>query len=136
MLEAKLKHLEFIQGIINRMAANSFSLKTWAVTIVSAIIVLATKDGYPRAIPVAWVPIVLFWFLDAYFLRMERIYRGIYAVVADKTEAEIDFELSPAGYDVKVKSYAATMLSITLGTFYGGLFVAVLALYCVCRSCR
>lgn len=32
------KHLEFIQGIINRMGGNSFALKGLAVTLVTAII--------------------------------------------------------------------------------------------------
>ena len=28
-MEKKLKHLEFIQGVINRLAANSFQMKGW-----------------------------------------------------------------------------------------------------------
>ena len=31
LMDAKLKHLEMIQGVINRMGANSFMLKSWAV---------------------------------------------------------------------------------------------------------
>ena len=42
--ENKLKHLELIQGIINRMASNSFALKGWAVTLVAGIFALASKD--------------------------------------------------------------------------------------------
>lgn len=36
-MESKIKHLEMIQGIINRMASNSFYLKGWAVTLVAGI---------------------------------------------------------------------------------------------------
>jgi len=36
-MENKIKHLEMIQGVINRMASNSFALKGWAVTLVSGI---------------------------------------------------------------------------------------------------
>lgn len=32
-MDNKLKHLELIQGVINRMASNSFKLKGWAVTL-------------------------------------------------------------------------------------------------------
>ena len=41
----KLKHLEFIQGIITRMANNSFMLKGWAVTLVAGIFALSSKDS-------------------------------------------------------------------------------------------
>ena len=40
----KITHLEMVQGIINRMASNSFMLKGWAVTLVAGIFALASKD--------------------------------------------------------------------------------------------
>ena len=40
-MENKIKHLEIIQGIINRMAGNSFALKGWAVTLIAGIFALA-----------------------------------------------------------------------------------------------
>lgn len=43
-MENRIKHLELIQVIITRMAGNSFMLKGWAVTLVSGIFVLASKD--------------------------------------------------------------------------------------------
>lgn len=44
MCEKKLKHLEFIQDMISRMAKNSFALKGWAVTLVAALFALAAKE--------------------------------------------------------------------------------------------
>ena len=44
-MENKLKHLEMIQGIINRMASNSFALKGWSVTLVAGIFALSSKDA-------------------------------------------------------------------------------------------
>jgi hypothetical protein len=38
--EAWVKHLEFIQNAITRMATNSFWLKGWAVTLVAATFAL------------------------------------------------------------------------------------------------
>jgi len=78
MNDNKLKHLEFVQNVISRMAANSFLLKGWSVTLVAAIFALATKDGNPSLLPVAYLPAFVFWFLDAYFLRQERLYRKLY----------------------------------------------------------
>ena len=34
-MQQKLKHLEFIQGVINRLATNSFLMKGWSVVLVA-----------------------------------------------------------------------------------------------------
>jgi hypothetical protein len=48
MTKEKIKHLEFIQNVITRMNKNSFQLKGWTVTIVSAILAIyvSTKNCY------------------------------------------------------------------------------------------
>ena len=48
MSEDKLKHLEFIQNVITRMNTNSFQIKGWTVTIVSAVLAIyaSTKNYY------------------------------------------------------------------------------------------
>lgn len=40
----KIKHLEFIQNIINRMNLNSFQIKEWMIMIVSADSIYVGKD--------------------------------------------------------------------------------------------
>ena len=42
-LEKVVKHLEMTQGIINRLANNSFLLKGWSMTLVVAATLLMTK---------------------------------------------------------------------------------------------
>ena len=39
----KLKHLEFIQRVINRMASNLFFLRGWTVTLIAALFALFVK---------------------------------------------------------------------------------------------
>jgi len=46
-MEIKLKHLEMIQGIINRMAGNFFLLKGWCITLISALFALAANNSNP-----------------------------------------------------------------------------------------
>ena len=41
------KHLEIMQGVINRMAENSRSCKIWCVTLVAATLVLVARTGEP-----------------------------------------------------------------------------------------
>ena len=35
-MDRKIKHLEFIQGTINRLASDSFRMKGWSVVLVAA----------------------------------------------------------------------------------------------------
>ena len=92
-MENKLKHLEMVQSVINRMANNSFMLKGWAVTLVAGIFVLAGKDTDKLYFLVAYIPVIVFWGLDSYYLLQERLYRGLYEKVRLSEEREIDFSL-------------------------------------------
>ena len=70
-MEKKLKHLEFIQNAINRMANNSFIIKGWCITLVVALIALLEKENINNNyIPFSFIPLLFFWFLDAFFLKL------------------------------------------------------------------
>lgn len=78
--EATIAHLSMIQGVINRMAGNSFALKALAVTLSAAV--LAVTAAQPALVPklqlAGMVPVVVFWWLDAKNLWLERLYRKLY----------------------------------------------------------
>ena len=63
-MEAKIKHLEFIQAAINRMAGNSFLLKGWTVTLTGGLLALTFKQIDRRYFYTSFVVLLLFWFLD------------------------------------------------------------------------
>ena len=54
------KHLEIMQGVIQRMAENSRSCKVWCVTLVAATLVLVARTGEPRHALIALIPTLLF----------------------------------------------------------------------------
>lgn len=66
-------YLEMMQNNIERMASNSANCKTWMVTIVSALMALQCSitaiNGW---ILLGIVPIFLFWYMDVYYLHLER----------------------------------------------------------------
>lgn len=93
-MENKMKHLEMIQDIISRMASNSFALKGWAVTLVAGIFALAGKDVDKMYFLVAYIPIVVFWGLDSYYLMRERLYRSLYDKIRRKEAKQIDFDMN------------------------------------------
>jgi hypothetical protein len=67
-MEAKLKHLEFIQTAIARMATNSFLFKGWTITIAAGLSAFATVETEKAPLVIALVSTVLFWGLDGYHL--------------------------------------------------------------------
>lgn len=119
-MENKRKHLEMIQSVISRMSANSFSLKGWAVTLVSGIFVLASKDTNKAYFLVAYVPIIIFWGLDSYYLLQERLFRALYNKVRTLGEEEIDFTMdtSPSEFHTPKNTYLRCLISSTMFGFY------------------
>jgi hypothetical protein len=122
----KLKHLEFLQNIITRMNSNSFLIKGWTVTIVSALFALSKKDTDSRLLVVAYISIITFWILDGYFLSQERQYRGLYDKVIKIDEDLIDFSLNAKDFDKGKNTWINCMFSNTIRLFYGILILIVL----------
>lgn len=66
-------HINMLQGVINRMANNSANCKTWAITILSAILVLYADDKIAKSeLWICYIPMCLFFFLDCYYLGLEQ----------------------------------------------------------------
>lgn len=120
------KHLELIQGVINRMAANSFHLKGWSVVLVSALFALAGEDRHVYFVYLAFLPALAFWLLDGYFLWQERMYRRLYDAVRKEKDPESDFSMNAYRYRGDVDPWLATCISSTLGIFHGMVLAAIL----------
>lgn len=72
-------HLNLLQSIVSRMAANSASCKTWCVTLVSAILVLTAEREKALFALVGLTPVLVFACLDAFYLALERAFRSQYS---------------------------------------------------------
>lgn len=75
------KEIELIQSCISRMASNSFAMKGWHIGIISALIVFFfSKDtiNYHALFIVIAAVTLIFWYLDSYYLMLERKYRWKY----------------------------------------------------------
>lgn len=123
-MENKHKHLEFIQGAINRMAGNLFLLKGWTITLIAALVALATKDSNDLYFLIAYIPAVMFWALDGYFLAQERRFRSLYDDVRQLDENQIDFSMSTEPYKDK-HTWLGSIFSRTLIIYYGVLIVTM-----------
>ncbi len=123
--EYMLKEIDIIQEIIKRMAFNSFMIKGWAITLVVVALLL---KGPEYQIWIAFIPLLVFWFLDAYFLWQERLYRRLYDWVVNnrlKTD-EYLFDMNAYRFRDKVQSIPRIMFSITLGWFYSSIAILII----------
>ncbi len=125
-MNAKLKHLEFIQNAINRMANNSFIIKGWCITLAVALIALLEKKDINKCyIVFSFLPLLFFWFLDAFYLKTERQYRRLYTDISKKGKKEIDFSMDITPYK---ECYVEALFSRTLLPFYLSLMGIVLVI--------
>ena len=92
MSEINEKHLEFIQGVINRHNSNSFRIKGWAITITAAIFALTGTIKEPYLCFIALGPTVMFWVLDSMFLANERSFVSLYSCVANGNKLKVKKE--------------------------------------------
>lgn len=94
------KEIDLIQSCITRMAQNSFMVKGWMISLVAVIIaLLPEKIGIDIRVLciVAFAVTICFWYLDGFFLKMEKLYRWKYAWVIKNRGQTLDFsyDLNP-----------------------------------------
>lgn len=116
-MEKKLKHLELIQNVINRLANSSFFLKGWTVIFVAAVLGFATKDSKPIYVWLAAIPTVSFWLLDGFYLNQERLFRRLYDAVRETDEDTIDFSMDTTLFK-QSGDWIKAVFSKTLLPFY------------------
>ena len=97
------KELDLIQEVIKRMANNAFQVKTWMITGLSAVAALkgellfqsSYENSYNWAglgLSIAMLVIIVgFWYLDAFFLRTEKLYRKLYQWVVENRSKTNDY---------------------------------------------
>ena len=124
--ENKRNHLLMIQGIIDRMGRNSFSLKEWSIGIMIAIFAFAGKNTH-KAVIITLIPLIVFWFLDAYYLMLERKFRALYDDVRLKDESSIDFNMN----DIKKYSFLSILSSKSIMPFYVVCIITSVIIYFV-----
>ena len=132
------KEIDLIQECIKRMANNSFLLKGWTISLVAVVLALSEKNVNPYFLGlIVLVPLVSFWYLDAFFLYTEKLYRKMYEWVITerpKSNNEKMYDLNPHRFknELKVKKWnkktqqmedkketiCTVMWSVTLRCFY------------------
>lgn len=123
-----LDEAKIAQDIISRMANNSFLIKGWAVTLI--VISLLFRGSYYHYF-VAFIPLIIFWRYDAYFLRLEKLYRESYdwlienRLKTDDCFLEFDRNKLEERFGKSIPCLTQVMFSKTIIVFYGFLFLMI-----------
>ncbi len=129
--ERKHKHLEFIQGILNRLSTNSFLIKKWSVVLASALFALSAADSHAAFVCLAYIPTSVFWGLDGFFLYQERLYRKLYDHVREQRNEAVDFSMDTTPFKTNwpCGDWVKATFSKTLIPFYVGLIFIITMVY-------
>ena len=122
------KEIDLIQSCVNRMAKNSFMIKGWMISLVAVIIaLLPEKIGVDIRVLciVAFAVTTCFWYLDGFFLKMEKLYRWKYAwVIKNRPQTmELAYDLNPHNCNTWIggnsePNLLSVMFSKTLSPLY------------------
>lgn len=117
------KEIDLIQSCISRMSNHSFIIKGWTITLISVVLaVFNNKTNIILLSLVLLIPVFSFWFIDAFFLKTERMYRELYKDVIQKRKIGDEsnlYDLNPKRFKNLVGSHWSVMKSLTLRCFYG-----------------
>lgn len=135
-MEEKIAHLEMIQGVISRMAENSLRLKEWSVGIVSALMAIAVTTKSTKVVLIGFLPAIVFYLLDAYYLRLERCFRELYDNVRVKDSSCVDFYMNFDGGSGLCSqkwwdSWLSSLFSFATAPFHIVIVIAILIARCV-----
>ena len=118
------QYFTIIQDVINRMAQNTFLIKAWTITLITAILVLTFSIVNSLIFGVLLVITVIFWVLDSYYLKLERIYRRLYKTKVEeyndnqKRKSMKLFDMDYEPYKILEQKSPRIMISKTEILFY------------------
>lgn len=131
MADNKLKHLEFIQNTIVRMSTNSFIIRGWAITIITTLFALSSKETNSHYAYLTYFVTPLFWYLNGFFLSQERKYRKLYDKVRVLKEDNIDFSMDASIYKNGNCRLLNSLFGVTIWPLY--FIILLIATYIIAK---
>lgn len=123
-IELKVKHIEMVQSIIAKMTQNSFLIKGWSITLVAAIFAInSSKNTTPYFPVIAFIPALMFWYLDGFYLWQERLFRKLHESIAREIAQNIAnreniFDMNTKAYENQIGGIFKAMFSRSMLPFH------------------
>lgn len=131
MTEDFFKEIELIQSCVTRMAQNSFTIKGLSLTCISLVGAILVSNYWYVKIALL-LPIIAFWWLDAYYLHRERLFRKLYSWVIENRlngNKEYLFDLNPNRFQKDEIGLVQCMLRRSNLVYYGMMLILFIV-YC------
>jgi hypothetical protein len=117
--DPRVKYLELVQDVIARMSGNSATIKRSSLVVAAAAISVSTALGKPLILLFTAALILVFAFLDARYLRIERCYRDLYDEIRNEAPTRRpDFRLKPPATSAAAHPVAGLMISWSVAGLY------------------
>ena len=103
------------------------------MTLVTIVGTLSAKDSDHRFLILAFAPIVVFWFLDTYYLQLERQYKALYREALEKETVDFNLNTNKVRYtqaELDSTNYFWCLFSFSEVVFYGILAGTLCFLMC------
>jgi len=129
--EAERDYLKMIQAVIDRMARCSFLIKGWNIAIIAALLAINAKDSNPWLSAIGFLPIIVFWILDSYYLHQERLFRALYSKAISELDIALKdrtlplFSMNTKVFRDEVASWFRVAWSRTIWPFYLFMFLII-----------
>lgn len=129
MEDGKIEYLQMLQEPICRMSTISAIFKGFAATIVAGIAALTYCEVNIWVLGLSFLPVVVFSFLDIYYLKIEKKYRFLYEQVRIG-EHEVDFSMQLTENNAVAKSRVWDCItSPSIWLFYPIMFVILIIVF-------
>lgn len=126
------QHLAFIQNNISRMNQCSFQIKGWTITIVAALLAVFAATFNNEGLGNNWYifiaigPTLFFWFLDSYYLSLEKKFVDMYNDAINENSKVIKFEIPIEKYNGCKYCVIKQMFSTSEIFLYGSIIVSLI----------
>jgi len=123
------KELDLIQKIITRKSSHCFLVKGWAISLIFVSFLFNSEENQ---LLLALFPLIVFWYLDAFFTREVKMYKILYKWVASNRlkNDKYFFDLEPEKrFKKEIPSAISLMLSPQIFYLYGIMFLLVLSCF-------
>ena len=94
MKETRIKHLELIHNVIDRLSHKSFLVKSWSITAITALMAFGIDKGDYKIFIIGFPVSLIFWYLDSHYLWLEKIFRKLYDAVIKKEIKSMSMDIS------------------------------------------
>ena len=127
-------YINLLQENINRMSSNSASCKTWLISIITALLAIQTTiENMSDILPIAVIPTFLFYFLDSYYLGLEKRFIVIETNFINKIKMDEDchedlYSMNPQQVGTDKEYTWKGLKSYSTWPFYSILIICVLAI--------